>query len=318
MRSESNTQHNTYKWIVVQDDERNYHYDGANVYITNHRAWSEKTLRLATDSRKLSQFLTQADSFESDFKLVSASGRDLSVSVVEKEDDVVSIPSVEHRGSVLDEPFFLADWPDSAKIRDLRDTMHKRGWSYFRIKGQIQGRPVVGQGRIPFIYAASKRNTPHLTLRVGGLVVADSSSGASIYNKKTNQAQRFPAGTFFQGLGRQWMGMHTLDCIRRDAATERIPFETVITENNDTSQVILSMQDFTLIYTVDLKNDLLTRIDMSQDGEIIGALEFSYLQDLGASGVMGVPSVSKSGEFRKDISGPAWLSHLAHGTLLTD
>jgi RNA polymerase sigma-70 factor (ECF subfamily) len=318
MRSESDTQHNTREWLVVQDDERNYYYDGRDVSITNHRAWSQRTLRLATDDAPLSQFLTRMDSFEAPFELVSASGRNVLVSLVQDAPGEMVRPTVEHRGSVLDEPFFLADWPAEAAIVDERDAMHKRGWTYFKIRGQVQGQTVTGQGRIPFVYAAAKRNTPHLALRVGNIAIADSASGASLINKKTQQARSFPAGTFFQGLGRPWMGLHTLDCVRRDAARARVPFETQISDDEQFARVQLDLDGLALAYTVDLNNDLLTRIDMTQGDESIGALEISYVQDLSLAGVVNVPSVGKSGAFRRDMTGPAWLSNLAQMTFFED
>ena len=318
MRMESNTQHNTHEWVVVQDDELNYYYDGTNVYFKNHRAWSEKTLRLATDSPALTRFLKKMDSFESPVDLVSASGREILVSWVEDAEGDRVRPTVEHRGSVLDEPFFLPDWPTDAEMVDARDAMHKRGWTYFKISGQVQGRPVTGQGRIPFVPVAAKRNTPHLVLHVGNITIADSALGASVFNRKTQQASRFAPGTFFQGLGRPWMGMHTLDCIRRDAAHARVPFETRINEDQEIALVQLNMRDMTLVYTVDLNNDLLTHIDMTQGDETIGALEISYLQDLSTAGAVNRPSVSTGGKVRRDVTGPAWLQHLAQMTFFQD
>ncbi|MCF7974839.1 MAG: sigma-70 family RNA polymerase sigma factor [Phycisphaerae bacterium] len=319
MRSESDTKHNTYKWVVVQDDESNYYYDGQDVHINNHRAWSEKTLRLATDSRAFARFLTKMDSLESPFEPVKVSGREVLVSAIEDEDGAAIHPVVEHRGSVLDEPFFLSDWPADADIVDHRDTMHKRGWTYFEITGQLQGRTVTGHGRIPFVYVAVENNRPYLTLRVGNLAVADTRGGASVSDKKTGQARRFPSGTFFQGLGRPWMGLHTLDCVRRDAAALRIPFETEISADQLSAQVTLAMRDLTLVYTVDLDDDLLTRIDMSQGDKSIGVLEFSYLQDLSNAGAMRTPSVSGGGgTLRRDVTGPVWLEHLARMTFFQD
>jgi RNA polymerase sigma-70 factor (ECF subfamily) len=318
MRIESNTLHNTHQWVVVQDDERNFYYDGRDVYITNHRAWSEKTLRLPADSVALSRFLTKMNSSESPFDLKSASGRDVLVSSVQDAEDDIARSTVEHRGSVLDEPFFLADWPAEAKILDQRDAMHKRGWTHFKIRGQVQGKAVTGQGRIPFVCAALKSNTPHLSLRVGNIAIADTASGASILDKKTQKSHRFPAGTFFQGLGRPWMGMHTLDSIRRDAARTRVPFETEISEDQQYARVQFELSDLTLVYTVDLNNDLLTRIDMSQGDQSIGALEIEYLDDLSLAAGINVPTVSPSGEYRRDVTGLSWLSHLCKMTFFED
>ncbi|MCF7973973.1 MAG: RNA polymerase sigma factor [Phycisphaerae bacterium] len=318
MRSQADTPYHIYKWLVVQDEENNYYYDGQDVHINNHRSWSEKTLRLATDNRVLSRFLTQMDSLESPFDAVSASGRDVLVSATENEDGGLIHPTVEHRGSVLDEPFFLSDWPDDAEILDYRDAMHKRGWTYFRIAGQIQGQTVTGYGRIPFVYAAFKKNRPYLLLRVGNLSVVDTPRSASILDKRTNQAYRVPSGTFFQGLGRPWMGLHTLDCVRRDAAKMRIPFETEISKDQLSAKVTVTMRDLTLDYTIDLDNDLLIRIDMSQGDKSIGVLEFSHLQDLSNTGIMKTPSASPSGTLRRDLAGPVWLEHLASMTFFQD
>jgi len=316
MRSESDTQHNSRQWVVVQDEDRNCYYDGQNVHINDHRAWSEITLRLPTDDPALSQFLTKMDSYDCPFDLVSSSGRDVLVSVIEGEDGALGHSSVEHRGSVLDEPFFLADWPNNAKQLDHRDTMHKRGWTRFEVSGQIHGQTVTGQGRIPFVYAALKSNRPYLALRVGDLAIADTAKGASIVNRKTRQATRFKAGTFFQGLGRPWMGMHAIDCIRRDAAKTRVPFETIVSADQQSAQVTLDMQDVSLVYTVDLNHDLLTQIEMIAGQERIGMLEFSYLQDLNqARGPAATPSVNSSGTLRRDLSGPNWLKHLANRSL---
>jgi hypothetical protein len=114
------------------------------------------------------------------------------------------------------------------------------------------------------------------------------------------------------------MGMHTLDCVRRDAAALRIPFETEISEDQFIATVTVAMRDLTLVYTIDLDNDLLVRIDMSQGGKGIGVLEFSYLQDLSTTVAMEVPSVSTTAALRKDLAGPVWLEHLARMTFFQD
>lgn len=318
MRMESNTQHSQHEWVVVQNSERNFYFDGTDVYLKNHRAWSQRTLRLPTDSPAFSRFLTQCDSFENPFEPVSVSGRNVLVSAIEDPEDQSISSTVERRGSVPDEPHFLPDWPAEAKVYDMRDAMHKRGWTYFKIDGQVRGKTVTGQGRLPFVSAAAKNNAPHLTLRVGDLQIADSVSGASLFNRKTKQASRFAAGTFFQGLGRPWMGMHTVDCIRRDAAGARVPFETHISENQVLARIHLELDELTLVYTVDLENDLLTRIEMVQGGDSVGVLDMTYVQDLGAAGGIRAPSVGTHGTFRKDVTGPLWLSHLAQMTFFED
>ena len=58
-----------------------------------------------------------------------------------------------------------------------------------------------GTGRIPFVFAASDKNWPWVELRIGETIVNE---------------------VGFAGLGRPWMGLHTIDTIRRDAAEKRI------------------------------------------------------------------------------------------------
>jgi hypothetical protein len=184
-----------------QDDQANYRFDESSntIYINNYRTWnSELTVRrLPTDGINLTNFLSMVEGNSDKMEYVSGRGQGLLVIARQggnEEDNHLQI--IQHY-NVLDEEYSRYKWPVKAKIQDKRDPMHKRGWTYFKITGQINSKLVRGRGRIPFIYAARKRHWPWLELKVGN---------------------RIEAQAGFTGLSRPWMGLHTIDTVRRDAA----------------------------------------------------------------------------------------------------
>ena len=79
---------------------------------------------------------------------------------------------------------------------------------------------------------------------------------------------------------RPWMGRHTIDTICRDAAKERIPFETKYTAGSTKTQVLLTCGQVRVSYTVDLETDVVEQIIFSTEDGRKGQLEFSYLQEI--------------------------------------
>jgi len=148
--------------------------------------------------------------------------------------------------------------------------MHKRGWTYFRIAGQVNGKQVYGTGRIPFVYATSQEYYPWLNLQMAGT--------------KIEYADRFT------GLSRPWMGLHTIDTVRRDAAQQGVWFETRLVRHEAQgkrhkaglkAEVVLTHEQTKLIYTIDMEADVIDKITfLSEADEVIGQLEFSYMQDI--------------------------------------
>ena len=137
----------------------------------------------------------------------------------------------------------------------------------------------------------------------------------------------FPGGSFFQGLSRPWLGLHTIDTVRRDAAGQGIWFETYGDADSDTAQVMLqkqcmghSMTDFvkldtSLIYTIDMQNDVIDKIQFR--GEREGELRFSYLQEVSAteSEIPVNPRRSRVPTSSREFPGMLWLVRLSEGTL---
>ena len=213
----------------LQNVHANYSYDKGVIYINNFHMYNLdlSVRRLPTDSEDLSQFISQVEDKLADMEYVSSKRRGLLVISKRSGDNGDRVWRIDQHFNVLEEEYFQIDWPESAKIIDRRDAMHKRGWTYFRITGRINGQPVSGAGRMPFVYATSRRFSPWLKLQLGSnLRIVDNGTAACVLDASQEALAEYPGGSFFKGLGRPWMGLHTIDTVRRDAAEKEVWFET--------------------------------------------------------------------------------------------
>ena len=77
------------------------------------------------------------------------------------------------------------------------------------------------------------------------------------------------------------MGLHTIDTVRRDAAKQGIWFETGVLPDGSKAEVTLTYNKNKLVYTIDMQADVVEKITfVSETGELIGQLNFSYLQEV--------------------------------------
>ena len=86
----------------------------------------------------------------------------------------------------------------------------------------------------------------------------------------------------FAGLSRPWMGLHTIDTVRRDAAQKRIWFETRYNKSSGKALVALKTKDGRIVYTIDMEKDVIESIAFSGDTE--GQLQFDYFQEVDGIG----------------------------------
>jgi len=278
------------KWW--QDDRANYYFEKSRntIYINNYRMWDSELAvrRLPTDGVNMRDFISIVEGGSDEMEYISGGGDGLLV-VARRggEEKSERLRMIQHY-NVLDEEYFRYMWPPGAKVVDKRDEMHKRGWTYFKITGRINGKEVRGRGRIPFVYAVSGRNQPWMELKVG----ADSVSRAC-----------------FAGLGRPWMGLHAIDTIRRDAAKERIWFETKYNKRNGKAEVELKPADAQIVYTIDMEKDVIDKITFSKSDGREGELIFSYLQDVDAAGSQFVEPSEKA-RLAEGSEGISWLLEL--------
>jgi len=111
------------------------------------------------------------------------------------------------------------------------------------------------------------------------------------------------------------MGLHTIDTVRRDAAEQRVWFETKYEPKEGKAEVELSCEQGKLVYTIDMKKDVIDRVTILGNDGRKGELRFSYLQDIGEAGrEFAEPRISRSyGSKRRASPGMLWLTKLITG-----
>jgi RNA polymerase sigma-70 factor (ECF subfamily) len=303
-----------------QNEQANYHFDRHKntAYVQNSRMWRQdlRVWRLPTDKPDLRQFLSKVEGLTEQMEYVQAD-RDglLVITTTGGEQGNNGSRKIYHK-HILDEEYFRYDWPTSIRTVDNRDEMHKRGWTYFRVKGRIGGRRVSGTGRIPLVYAASYQYRPWLRLKVAGQAeLVDTAQEALIYDENSKVVASYAGGSFFKGLARPWAGLHTIDTIRRDAAERRVVFETKYDPTEGKVEIILTNGQGKIVYTIDMAADLIEQISFSTKDGVAGELRFSYLQDIEQAGQDFVePSPGrKYGSLRRKSPGMLWLMRLMNG-----
>jgi RNA polymerase sigma-70 factor (ECF subfamily) len=304
-----------YCWRM-QDEEANYYINKRKntVRINNYRLWCRdlSVWRLPTDNAKFREFLSQIEGGSEEIEYVSGDTPGLML-VVSKNKNGSSCWTTRHY-HVLKEEYFRYSWPTGAKVIDDRDAMHKRGWTYFKLDGEMNGEEVSGVGQIPFVYAASKANNPWVRLKVGSrLKIVDNGENACVYDGSGKVVAGYEGGSFFKGLTRPWMGLHTIDTVRRDAAEKQVWFETKYKPRESKAEVVLTPEQGKLVYTIDMEKDVIDKIAFSTSDGREGELRFSYLQDIDEAGNEFVePRIKRSYRSKQRASpGMLWLLWLA-------
>jgi RNA polymerase sigma-70 factor (ECF subfamily) len=302
----------------LQNQHANYSYDKNTIYVNNFRMYSPdlSVTRLPTDGEDLSRFISRVEGRQADMERVSSSGKGLLVISKRSSEQGDRIWRTDRHFNVLEEEYFQFNWPQNARIVDNRDEMHKRGWTYFRIAGRVNGQQVSGTGRMPFVYAASGQSGPWLKLQLGdGTKIVDSASGARVFDASGKAMATYKGGSFFKGLGRPWMGLHTIDTVRRDAAEKQVWFETRLLPGGAKAEVVLTQEQTRLVYTINMESDVIEKITFSAGNNVEGELEFSYLQNIDNVGNEFVsPRIGRYRKLRQNPPGMLWLAALVNGS----
>jgi len=311
----------------LQNGQGNYYYasDKSTVTINNCPiAWSSLNVStLPTDPPEFAAFLEDVQHAYDGVTFTYDPNTELLSGALDTRFADAMDFQTEYRYNTLDSGFFAYDWDAGIPVIDARDEMHQRGWTFFQVKGRVQDRAIVGQGRIPFTYNAHLEHPAWMTLTIGDtLTIADTNEGTWIGHSNDAKVASYAPRAFFCGLMRPWMGLHTLDLVRRDAAWNRRWFKTEKAQAE--GHVCVSVQDdqdqprTELVYTIDMEHDLLRRIRFIVNGKEVGQLEFNYLDKVDdandayviptTSAVLHPPSQAAPGMY--------WLFHLAHGISL--
>jgi RNA polymerase sigma-70 factor (ECF subfamily) len=306
---------------LLQNEQANYSFQGDTVSINNHRMWLDdlSVFKLPTDNGEMRGFLAQVEGIRNDIQPVSAGrGRGL-LAVIERqtEDAEVERPWTISSSNVLDSDYFQSDWPSDVRVEDHRDTMHQRGWTYFRVRGSVREQEITGFGRVPFTYAASRPYSAWMRLKIGeAFFIVDGGILTALQDEQGTVLGKYPRGSFFKGLSRPWMGLHAIDSVRRDAAEQRAYFQTQILPDGRQAQVTVLAEGAKLVYLIDLEADLVRQISFISSNAPVGTLEFEYLQDVNvrANEVPGPPARGERASVREN-PGLQWLLRLANGNL---
>ena len=311
MRLISNTRGRQSYCQWLQNDQANYYKRNNTITIENHRMWTSNlgVRRLPTDSPQLRDSLSRVEGVREVMDYAANSRGALLVAV--KYDEDGSASQTTHHRDIADEEFFRYGWPAGAKIVDNRDAMHQRGWTYFRITGQIGGKGISGTGRLPLVCATSERFSPWLELTMAnGTRVCDTSTGAFVFNA-SGKVTAYESGSFFKGLARPWMGLHTIDTVRRDAAEQKVWFETKPLPGREQVQVTLDCPQVKLVYTIGMETDVIEKITFYSGNGSEGELRFSYLQDIEDVGnEFTQPRIRSDRAARRQGQGVLWLVRL--------
>jgi RNA polymerase sigma factor (sigma-70 family) len=298
----------------LQNDRANYTAHDHTIHINNQRMFADDltVLQLPTDSAKLAGFISRVQGHGEAMDYVPGRGRNLLIVARYDSQQGTHHAQVANHSNVLDERYFLPDWPAGVKMVDNRDAMHKRGWTYFRVTGRIAGQSISGVGRLPFVYATSKSFSPWLKLKMAdGSKIVDNGTGACVYDPSGKIIVRYKAGSFFKGLARPWMGLHTIDVVRRDAAEQEVWFETKPVPGREQVEVTLDCKPVILVYTINIETDVVETITFSARDGSEGELRFSYLQDIDDAGnEFDQPRIGRNHSARQDSPGMLWLVKL--------
>jgi hypothetical protein len=264
--------------------------------------------RFPTDGPKLTEFLSRVEGRAEELGYTPLRGEGLLIVARPQAEENGNDLLVVRRRHVLDKEYFQHVWP-AGDVVDKRDTMHERGWTYFTVEGRINGEEVRGQGRMPFVYAAAREHSPWLRLNVGNrLKFVDSGEEALVY-EAGQVAASYEGGSLFKGLARPWMGLHSVDTVRRDAAEEQVPFESKYEGGEEKAVITLFPEEGRLIYTIDIKKDVIEKVEVTTSDGKKAELSFSYLQDLEqAAYEFTQPRITRSyGTERRASPGMRWL-----------
>lgn len=298
----------------LQNQHANYYYDKDTVHINNFRTYNPdlSVARLPTDGEDLNRFISRIEGRQANTERVSGAKKGLLVISKRNDEGGNKIWKTDRHFNVLDEEYFQFDWPQNARVVDNRDEMHKRGWTYFRIIGRINGIEVSGTGRVPFVYAASGQFAPWLNLQLAnGTKIIDNRAIACVIDTSGKTVAAYKSGSFFKGLGRPWMGLHTIDTVRRDAAEQQVWFETRQLSGGRKTEVILTLGHSRLLYCIDMKTDFIEKIVFSADNGNRGELKFSYLQNIDNPGSEFIqPKLESYRKPRQNPPGMLWLMKL--------
>ncbi|MEN6383682.1 MAG: sigma-70 family RNA polymerase sigma factor [Phycisphaerales bacterium] len=316
----------------LQNGSGNYYYHSGEktIYLYNYHLplSTLQTRRLPSDSPQFTEFLDQVEGKIAGLDYSRDPETGLLTGVLDTRFyNAQDFKTYFSYNDVDEKSFgsFRYTWPD-ASIMDVRDEMHKRGWTNFQIAGNINGNKVQGFGQIPFTYDTYLKQKPWLRMQLGDRIEIIDCDRQAYITSDENVIAFYPSGSFFKGLARQWSGMHTIDVIRRDAANQKIKFSIRDFDYDRNSwdkyygkaeiKLFNSVDPCQpeIIYTIDIDRDLLEKIEFPETNNF---LEFNYpdIDQYGQS-FTEPTEIKIKNIIQKNNVGILWLKELSNGTLI--
>ncbi len=117
-------------------------------------------------------------------------------------------------------------------------------------------------------------------------------------------------------MSQPWTGLHSIDTVRRDAAEKHILFETKLVTGTDNAEVLLTYEQNRLIYTINMKNDLVEKIVFSTANSDQNEFRLIYLQNTNNAGnEFAEPEYRGSISSMQESPGILWLVKLFNNNL---
>ena len=266
-------------WLQNGSGNYYYHSGEGKTYITNDPL---RMLILPTDPPEFVKFIFSQVGYDS---RLSYERKFLSGLIKYSVDNrVPDYPDYKCKYSYnsLELSDLSSTWPQTDIIVDMRDQMHKRGWTFFEITGYINDMEITGAGRIPFVYDMYQDHLPWMSLRVGDDEVYIDYPGTIAMAKTEQKTLLYENETFFEGFCRPWGGLPCIDSVRRDAAKRRLRFTT----EDQGSQAIVTVfvnvgrSQVAIVYYIDKDVDVIRSIQFVKGKKVFGKLYFDYMQDI--------------------------------------
>ncbi len=264
----------------LQDGSGNYYYHSGEgkMYITNDPL---RMLILPTDPPEFVKFIFSQVGYDSRFSYERKFLTGLMKYSVDNRVPEYPDYTCKYSYNSLEHSDLSSTWPQTDTIEDMRDQMHKRGWTFFEITGHINDTKITGAGRIPFVYDMYQDHLPWMSLRIGDDDVYIDYPGNLAMAETEQETFLYENGTFFDGFCRPWEGLPCIDSVRRDAAKYRLRFTT----EGQGSQAIITVfvnvggSRIALVYDIDRDIDVIRSIQLVKGKEVFGELYFDYKQD---------------------------------------
>jgi len=289
-------------WWVQNADANYYVHSGKReIYIQNARLFrgNLETRLLPTDPEPFCEFVRKMDG-EVRFNGMETT-RDPKTGHLSTRQDL-RFPELGPFETVYEYSAFgdeLFEAPSGMTIKDERDAIHRRGWAFFRIQGTLKEHSIDGTGRLPLMYGTLKSHGPWLKLNMDGQPVAIDKGDEAFLLAGGQDGKRLSGGALFRGMSRPWLGFHTIDTIRRDAAGERLRYEMTVLKDGKHAEITVTDDGRPIwemaVFLIQLERDLVEKVwyRRARPGvfeEAVGELSFTYLENVdGTAGEFAAP-----------------------------